>query len=620
MNQSGLSPVVYGFCCSLALQPSTARTMACGLNQFIDCFKCDKPNQKPVSLLESTTVMYTGGTIRPIIEGSVAKVDAIGFHDGKVDAVGSLDYVKTMMDSLNTSYLTVNLSTETLIPGMIEPHVHIVPTAFFMGWNDFGPFDGQYMRAKYDADYLKKSIADEKSNLESSGDLEKGAWILATGVDPSLMPFTVVPNGLNKLITLEPDAVDDMEKDTPVYMIAASGHTAYVNTPALQLIYDGNPDIQETYPTFEKYREHVNQGGGLQELEEMLPALTVIPSFQLSVNIFENVNRFVETALSRGATLLYDAAASTDTISIIDKYLLLHHKKIRIGYAKLCDSPEDVPEYKPSTGEFINNYQGNVKVISDGSNQGLTGYQSEPYCCEPANNVGAFNFGSPQPEEVPPEFVRLIQTILDKGWPLMCHANGDKAIKFALDAYELVLKGESGISKRHRIEHCSLVDSYTLDRIRDLGISPSFLIGHVGYWGYVFKNAIFEEKANTLDVCQSAIQKEMRISFHSDCFVTPLGPLRMMEQAITRIMEKDPTQNVLNEKEKVTPEQALLIVTNNAAWQCHADEWVGSLQEGKMADYVILSEDPITRANPVGMRDIPVLETWVEGRCVYKCT
>ena len=264
-----------------------------------------------------------------------------------------------------------------------------------------------------------------------------------------------------------------------------------------------------------------------------------------------------------------------------------------------------------------------AKLVSDGANQGLTGYQSDTYRCEPAGNFGAFNYPPfSHPDEMTPdsEFTKIIQKIVDKGWPIMCHANGDKAIKLTLDAFKIALKGESAIPKRHRIEHCSLVDKETLERMSDLGISPSFLVGHVGYWGYTFKNAIFEEKSNILGVCQSALQKEMKISFHSDCTVSPMGPLRMMEQAITRIMEEDPDKNVLNASERVTPEQALKVVTNNAAWQCQVDEWVGSLEEGKLADYVILAEDPITRGklNPVGMRDIPVLETWVDGVCRFK--
>ena len=605
--------------------------MACGFSDIVDLVRFDETTPTGIKdfLHPPATMMYTGGTIRALVGGSIDKVDAIGFHDGKVHAVGSQDYVKNKMDSLQTHCQNISLPDgHALIPGLIEPHVHIVPTAVFMTWNDFSPFEGQHLRKNYNTDYLKQSIASAKSDLETSGLLQKGGWILASGVDPSLMEFKIVPNGLNQLTTLEPPVIDKMELKTPVFMMAASGHTAYVNTVALYRIYHAwlNWELRQKYDTFELYEEYIIKKGGLQETADITPAFKAIPLFQLHILKFlENLNTFVETALSRGVTLLYDAASVDATIAIIDVYLFFHRNKIRIGYAKLCSSievAEKLADYHPMT-EFRNNYHGSMKVISDGSNQGLTGYQNEYYCCEPENNKGAFNFPPfSHPGEMTPdcEFTKIIQKIVDKGWPLMIHANGDKAINLTLDAYQIALNGKSGIPKRHRIEHCSIVNQDTLKRIHSLGISPSFLIGHVGFWGYVFKKAIFEDKANHLDVCQSALKMDMCISLHSDCFVTPLGPLRMMEQAITRIMEEDQQPEVLNENEKITPEQALKIVTYNAAWQCHADKWVGSLEEGKMADYVILAEDPINRGhkNPVGMRDIPVLETWVEGRCVYK--
>lgn len=605
--------------------------MACGFSDIVDLIRFDETTPTGIKdfLHPPATMMYTGGTIRALVGGSTDKVDAIGFHDGKVHAVGSLHYVRTKMESLQTHYQEIPLPDgHALIPGLIEPHVHIVPTVVWMAWNDFSPFERQCLRSNYSTDYLKQSIARAKSNLEASGWLQKDGWILATGVDPSLMEFTVVPNGFNKLTTLEPSVLDKMESETPVFMIAASGHTAYVNTAALYRIYHAwlNWGLRKKFDTFEKYNEYVISKGGLQEISDMKPAFKAIPLFQLHIPKFlENLNAFVATALSRGVTLLYDAAAVDATVAIIDVYLFFHRKKVRIGYAKLCSSIEDakkLPVYHPMT-EFRNNYHGSVKLISDGSNQGLTGYQCEQYCCEPEGNKGAFNFPPfTHPDQMTPDsdFTKIIQKIVEKGWPLMIHANGNKAINLTLDAYQIAANGKSGIPKRHRIEHCSIVNQDTLKRIHSLGISPSFLIGHVGFWGYVFKKAIFEDKADQFDVCQSALKMDMCISLHSDCFVTPLGPLRMMEQAITRIMEEDQQREVLNESEKITPEQALKIVTYNAAWQCHVDKWVGSLEEGKMADYVILAEDPITRGhkNPVGMRDIPVLETWVEGKCVYK--
>jgi predicted amidohydrolase YtcJ len=156
-----------------------------------------------------------------------------------------------------------------------------------------------------------------------------------------------------------------------------------------------------------------------------------------------------------------------------------------------------------------------------------------------------------------------------------------------------------------------------------MGVSPSFLIGHVGYWGHAFKEVIFgEEKAQKLDLCGSTLAVGMRITLHSDNEVSPLGPLRMMEQSITRIMEKHKeTREVLNQAECLTPEQALIAVTYDAAWQCYADQWVGSLDEGYFADFVILGQDPLSMTTEssqyMKMRNIPVLETWLGGVPVY---
>ena len=172
--------------------------------------------------------------------------------------------------------------------------------------------------------------------------------------------------------------------------------------------------------------------------------------------------------------------------------------------------------------------------------------------------------------------------------------------------------------------------------MKNYNIQPSFLIGHVGYWGYVFKEAIFgNDKANNLDLCKSMIDKKIPISLHSDYPVTPLGALRMMEQAITRVMEGDPKVKVdiennwtcekldeyrLNGDEKICPEEALAAVTYNAARQCGAEEWVGTLTLDKSADFVILKENPINMNETTAfmkMRNIEVLETWVNGTKVY---
>ena len=301
------------------------------------------------------------------------------------------------------------------------------------------------------------------------------------------------------------------------------------------------------------------------------------------------------------------------------------------------------------TAEVIGVYQPNqgnedfnlayLKLLTDGSAQGLTAYQYTPYACDGnykkfsienaallpnQKNTGLFNYGYPL------EFNALVQMANSYGWPTMIHANGDQAIDRTISAFRAAgISNSTKDLRRDRIEHCSLLTTKNMQDMADLGISPSFTIGHVGFWGWGFQKTIIgEQRANQLDLCRSTIvDYNMRITFNSDYSVTPLGPLRLMEQSITRLMEdtpKDQRQQVLHSAECITPFQALKAMTYDAAWQCHADQWVGSLEVGKCADFVILAESPLTYQNQAnlahpsqGMRNIPVLETWKGGKNVY---
>jgi predicted amidohydrolase YtcJ len=577
------------------------------------------PSEKAVEKEElSRAIMFTGGIIRPMINGTVDTVPAIGFADGLVVAKGSKEEVHAFMQQHYPDYLSRELQAgNTLLPGLIEPHVHLVPTAIVMGWTDVGAFDGQDLRKNYDiplvSAIIQKAVAKIKPNY----------WFLGAGLDPALMPLQ---KNNTELITIDADLLDNITTSAPVMIMSASMHTFYLNTFALKLVY-ANPENARAlsgYKSFDEYR--LKTRGQLQEAAGMDPAMKTIPSLQKKMMFLESViylKQIFDTANSRGVTFMYDAGMTDDQLSLLNAYLAVKKATVRIGAAQVCNDLNDVerlPAFTvPST--YKNVYISHVKVISDGSNQGLTGYQSEPYLCNPKDNYGVYNFGGDQdkkPQRPPVDFQALMEAIIrKKGWPVMIHANGNLAVQFAIKAFkESIPTPVTGV--RHRIEHCSLTTQDDLNTMKQLKVSPSFLIGHVGYWGYAFQEAIFGKKSNMLDLCNSAIKAGMQISLHSDDQVSPLGPLRMMEQAITRRMEADPQRGILNAPERITHEQALKAITYDAAWQCNADQWTGSLKVGNFADFVVLEQDPLTMTDPyMKMRNISVLETWVGGSLVY---
>jgi predicted amidohydrolase YtcJ len=250
------------------------------------------------------------------------------------------------------------------------------------------------------------------------------------------------------------------------------------------------------------------------------------------------------------------------------------------------------------------------KIVSDGSNQGRTGLQREAFIGSEGENAKGMAYIEKDVLD------GAVERRLREGWAVCVHANGDAAIDRALDAFaKAKAKGLDPAAKRCRIEHCSILHDEQIEKMAELGLSPSFLIGHVHYWGKAFVEDIFGlEKASKLDRTGACEDQGIRWSLHSDDPVTEMNPLRCMENAVVRNMWR--SDELLSPEERVSAAAALRAMTIDAAWQCHSDHEVGSLEAGKFADFVVLAEDPLAVA-PETLGEIKVLETWVGGRQVF---
>lgn len=634
-------------------------------------------------------IFYTvdGGTIITLEKGENIQVEAIAVKNGKIAMVGSYEQVKSECPEITIADHFKIEGKQTLLPSFIDPHTHIIPSAIMNIGMDLSPFSGQDLRTNV---YNRKLIGEEKTDswceeddysqawilkelqkcvdaLNDDGDIpipilddEEKNWsipsaILAHNVDPSLLigdkefNLEILDKVIDRAIYKVKDTSTDAPTAHPIYITNTSGHIAYINGAAIGKINKYNVANNATIST--------GTNGVLKEFDEMLPAFNVLFKNQVSKSdlmekIQEQLKLIFDNAVKRGVTYLFDAGMDTSSSEKQKSQVALMEEisgeafPVRLGGALLVSNlaqlkNDIIDKYQPNSGdEFFN--IASLKLVSDGSAQGLTAYQYTPYDCDEnyinfsledteksheQTNTGLFNYGYPI------ELNELLTIANNYAWPVMVHANGDHAIDRCIGAFKAAgITEKTRELRRDRIEHCSLLTSEMLQDMQNLGISPSFTIGHVGYWGWLFKySAIGQERANQLDLCRSALNDyDMRITFHSDYGVTPLGSLRMMEQSITRVMEGAPyidhkkqIHEVLNESETITPFQALKAVTYDAAWQCHADQWVGSLEVNKCADFVIMAKSPLTYQNgdtpspAQGMRDIPILSTWKGGRRVY---
>ncbi|WP_028301718.1 amidohydrolase [Oceanospirillum beijerinckii] len=609
-------------------------------------------------------------------DGKPTKAHAIAISGEKIVAVGALQDAVKALPNVDPICLQ---GEQTIIPGLIEPHMHIFITAYLNTWDvDLGPYDGQYLKPVYDLNtinseiqmvYNKKQALLDESSLKAQyqhllQQLKQGETpVISPELDSLIKEITL--SGYNvdpTLMTAEFENIDKalldkVSTEIPIVLVNASMHIAYANSAALLLSFNAMGPLQREH--FDQYRTAAEfaQGnnGILNEMVEMQAVAPVMPPMNPDA-LRDGMDNVFDNALSKGITLMLDAATpvssqpSKSLESLLATYMASHWKTNRMALAYIADTPEGkVGAYpfssswkKTSIDDNNRLYAPIIKIVSDGSNQGKTGYQSMPYKGSGPStpdqstlNCGIYNFtpenASAYPLGVVPEtYSKLITEVTksDQQWGMMVHANGDRAIDLAVNGFQyLQMRGYDLASRRYRIEHCSLLTDSNAQMMSNLGISPSFLIGHVGYWGWAFQQEILgAERAQLLDRCGTAQSAGMVVTLHSDNNVSPLGPLRYMEQAITRRMERAPQDGsqYLNPQESLTAEQALKAITLNAAWQCQAEQHVGSLEEGKLADFVILAENPLTwnesHGSFVGLRDIEIEETWVGGKKLYSRT
>ena len=194
------------------------------------------------------------------------------------------------------------------------------------------------------------------------------------------------------------------------------------------------------------------------------------------------------------------------------------------------------------------------------------------------------------------------------------HANGDQAIEDVIDAFEDADRTHPRKDARHIIIHCQTVREDQLDRMRALGILPSFFTTHTYFWGDRHRDIFLgPERAERLDPCASAMARGMSFTCHNDTYVTPIDPLMSVWAAVNRITVGGA---LLGEEFRVPATEALRSVTSYAAYQSHEENIKGTLSVGKVADFVVLEENP-ELINPLAIKDIKITATIVADKVVY---
>jgi len=511
----------------------------------------DRPEK--VDLLVLGTIA-TNDSKKPVAE-------AMGVRDGRVVAIGS----RAELDGMTADRIQVVASEEgVVIPGLIEPHMHLWSTGLFLEWEDCSHesnprFDDVVARLK-----------------EAAAAAKPGQWICGQLFDPSLYPGEP---------ELTAEILDHVSAEHPVVVANASMHFMYVNSAAFAAagITAETPDP----PSGRFYRFDGKLTGVVGEPNGMLAIARAMP--QKSPEDFGSALRQIMlAAAARGVTSMREAM--TGSLMGVQEFALLHQLNAaaplptRITTAQSSTVPNSTwaeAGVTPGSGDEMVRAVA-WKVIGDGSNQGRSAYLRDVYLGR-MGEYGAINYSLDQ-------FKEYIREGHEAGWQVMVHANGDAAADVVLTAYEGALVGVPQHDLRHRMEHLAISHPEQFRRMAAAGISPSFLIGHVYWWGRALRdNILGPARAAAIHPVRTALSFGLRASLHSDYNVSPIHPLRAASIAALRVMQDG--GEVLGPDERVTPDQALRAITMDAAWQVHQDD-CGSLEVGKRADYAIASANP----------------------------
>ena len=533
-------------------------------------------------------LLFVNGNILTV-DADFSTAEAMAIQDHRIVAVGSRDAVT---QAAGDSTRIIDLGGKTVLPGFIEPHMHFALMAGLGHVPDIGPF--VYPTTEEALQALTEIAAQTPDDQ----------WVMARQFDPSLQI------GPEVLTTRE---LDEISTTQPVLVLNASGHLAYCNSKLLALggITRDTPDPEGGQ--YFRYEDGTPNGAMTQQAYMPLVFLNTALLEHLSTNYIGAGIEVGKEAAALGITTMCDMAtgglSGPGDLDFFREMVESGQMKVRIRanlyYERAAEW--DATDIKPGDGDDKMRVVG-WKIHADGSNQGFTGRQREPYLN--TDDRGIFYV---QPDELK-EMVRLRAS---QGWQLVVHGNGDAAIDSILDALEAAAAAGIDVQAlRCRIEHCSILHDEQIERIKALNIGPSFLINHVHYWGQTMRDNVFgAEKVQLLDRCASVEKADIIWTNHADPPVSPLGSLHKIRVAVARDLWKEPG-TILAPNERVSVEAAIRAVTINAAWQTHDEDNLGSLEEGKLADFVVLEQDP-RNVSPTQISDIRVLETWMDGYQVY---
>jgi len=516
------------------------------------------------------------GADRIYLNGAVITVDAdntvaaaLATRGERILAVGSEAQMRALA---GPDTQLVDLHGGALLPGFIAAHEHPAISAVFYHFVDMSGFSHGSAAGAWQA--LQQAVDAAPA----------GEWVYAMGLDPVLLPGLQTPARAQ---------LDRIAPHNPLFIISQSLHNAWVNSAALAAM-----DIDENSPPPGEGSYYGRDTGG-----HLNGALVEKPALEPLLKPHKNPLRVIpaySAVLSdlRKSGYTSVVAPGFNLPPLAARWASLQHLRPRIRQFMYYrgDNLKYV-EGKPETdGDYFRVMGG--KFWYDGSPYSGSMVLEQPYLDSELSRQLDIAPGSRGEAVVTKaQLAAQIDGLQRRGWQTAAHVQGDRAARDYIAVMRQLrdslpaAEQKAFAARRHRLEHGLLLERALLPEMAALGITPSFHINHLYYYGDALRDQLLGAQRTELILpVKSAFDAGLHPTLHADSPMFPADPFSLMQTAITR---RSRAGTVIGADEAITRAQALRAMTINGAWQLGEEKRLGSLEAGKLADLVIVDRNPL---------------------------
>ncbi len=556
------------------------------------------PGAAQAAVMNPADALFFGGPILTM-DDAQPNVEAVAVDDGIIVGVGSRAELEA--DFLGPETQLHDLQGRTLIPGFVDAHSHFSFVGIqAIAANLLPPPDGP-------GSSIAELQAALREYLNSSSRAQDYGILIGFNYDDSQLLEQRHPTR---------QELDAVSTSLPIMAIHQSGHLGVYNSKALEVLGINADTANPEGGTIYREKDGVTPNGLLAENAHIGALLKLIPRFtpQQSIDMLMQAQ---DIYLANGFTTIQDGRTSPDTLQGLAQAAKAGYFKVDVvAYPDLVSNLQNPMLKGPlMSRDYADHFRiGGVKLTFDGSPQGKTAWFTHPYFQPPEHEDANYSGHPLFADEA--EARRIMKQAYDHDWQVLVHANGDAAIDQLIRLTDAVQQDIPDTrDPRTVLIHGQYLRADQIPELVRLGIFPSLYPMHTFYWGDWHSSSVAgPELAKFISPTGTLHRAGIKFSIHSDAPVTFPNAMRILHSATNRVTRSGV---ILGPEERLDALTALKAMTIWPAYQHFEENSKGSIEKGKVADLVVLSQNPITLPREQ-LLELKVMETIKDGESVYR--